>query len=570
MYLAIYKDLTKNKTRYYYIKDDKLYYDEYSGFFKKTVKVKSLDDFFSLFKNTKDSLLVKNDGSYYVYFDSDYYKRYVKDGKEDFIKFFEENGVDALFYLSDVNIKSAVKQFLFKTSTTTIALIASVGLFKLLDNPQLVNSEQDIEEIISEEELKFTDEDIVLAFKANTDSLSFDRVDSVVDSNIISDVLTYYDDTEKSILYSVKLNDMEISYYESEERPGARGYYNNSNPSTIHILEGVEGNEQYHVFQHEFVHLLQDSNTSNYLTEPVAELMSSEYFDYYPDAYLNEVLNLKLLIRTIGREPILKSSFGGDSSELFKVLEDNLDANDYERMKTMIQTSRNVYKDDEYSFNLELKGLIEKLYFNIYGTEMKDLDDYEFLTYNYRRLDNKNITTVETMGEKLRAFTDNKCFYVKDSRKFLKESDSNLEPTITYEVPYYEGTEMISGSEKIDYYKKEITLDEFNSLSNDMNVKTYTEQKELISVEYMNSRNGDLVEYYKFNIDGKIIVTELESAVENGWIKYYVINTLDELTDSSDSFSYAFSNLRITKKVDPILNRYDEDKSVSVSHNVAK
>ena len=38
---------------------DKIYYDEYSGFFKKTVKVKSLDSFFSLFKNTKDSLLVK-------------------------------------------------------------------------------------------------------------------------------------------------------------------------------------------------------------------------------------------------------------------------------------------------------------------------------------------------------------------------------------------------------------------------------------------------------------------------------------------------------------------------------
>ena len=558
MYLAIYKDLDKKITRYYYIKDDKLYYDEYSGFRVKKVRVKSLDDFFNLFKNTKDSLLIKNEGSYYVYFDSDYYKRYVKEGKEDFIKFFEENGVDALFYLADINIKSAVKQFLFKTSTATISLIASAGLFSILNNPKLLNFENLNDEIVSEEEINFNDEDFLLALNKNSSSLTFDRIIPMVNSEIIPDILKYYDNTEKSTLYSVKLDNMKVIYYSEEEGPDTLGYYNLTSPNIIHIREDMKNVDEFDIFAHEFIHLLQFSGTHNYLDEPVAELMSSEYFGLETNHYLDEVINLKLLIRTIGREPILKHSFGGDDSELFEILENNLDANTCEKMKDMLSTRHREYEDHSNDFNMELRALIEKLYFNINGVEMNKLPDYNLLTSNHDTVSNRSILTVEYKGLPVQSIGPiNKT----DDRMFLKKSD---EYTISYEVPYHD--EVPEGAEKIDYFKKQVSFDEYELIKSNPGVMTLTEYKEFVGTNFVNG-----IEYYEFVVDGKNTLMELQTAIDKGFIKFYVINTEDQL-DSLDGYTYALSRLRIKENVDPILGRYDEVKTTEVvsSNNISK
>ncbi len=543
MFFVIYTDLKNKITRYYYLKNNDIYYNEYINNVYKVLKQNSLYDFYKLFRISNKAKFLENNNQYTIYLDENGYKHYIKDFKEDFLQFFLNNGQECIMYSNNnSNQNQKVKKFLFKSALLSVSIICSIELFKLMENNNYFN--KDIKAEISYEaintEINYSD---IFNIISKLENIPVEYRNKILNSGIIESILPYYDDIELSILMNSKLDNLSIEYYDDKDIQELfiEGYYSPLIPNVIYLKHGTNGK----AFTHEFIHLLQHHKYSlEYLVEPTAALMDMEFFESDNVCYKDEISNLKLLICTIGPEPILRCNFSGDESMILDILENNLEKEDYEKMVSYLTDSSATNKTEQ---NQEIRKLIETLYKNMYKTEMKDtLPGYDLIT-------NQNIYS-----------------NIVDNRYYLNKNELELSGEISFEInsEFYDlipkNINLISTKE-INYYRKEITEEEYNQLDSNNNQKDY-EIKIEYSDEVKEIRNSEYGMEVVVSEDDRLYQYNHTTAIEKGYIKYIYITSEDKIDLEDNTWIFDHQNKKITATLPPITasNSLNENLEIQV------
>ena len=374
--------------------------------------------------------MLEDSEGYTVFYDQvSKFKHYFKDGKEDFFMFLKNNGEVALMYeLNDQeNSNNYNSKTCFKIMAGFLALNVAVyccasGISSLLnkwdfntvkdygyykyvaEDVDVFNRDSSFDYREYLENSKNFEERLTVdkAIQFINDSPNLFPEDKKILSNfdLLNDILPYYEGTVMAQDIKLRLNGIGIE--ECEATPDSSGnlvagYYNPLEPSVIHVdsnflkpVDNADTVEKYMyeetrkgIVSHEFIHMLQCSNSYCYLKETVAELMAEEYFDTTLDTnYEDGVNSLKLLIDIIGPEPILKGIFGGNFSDLKTILADNLSYDDYDMLMEIFMYSPNDILDKE----VEIKEVLCRLYENIYGQDIRDDKNilYDFMYGDYK------------------------------------------------------------------------------------------------------------------------------------------------------------------------------------------
>lgn len=536
MFLAIYKDINNKITRYYYLKDNEIYYDEYSNNGCKVYKTTSLYDFYKLFSYFGNSKLLEVDNQYNIYLDDNGYKHYIKNGKEDFLQFFLNNGTDFILYSDKDETKNEkTKRFLVGGVLATIYLVCSVQVFDMLQD--VYHSYRTTPSLAEIKEMEAVNCSNIINMIKELDTLSDEHKNDILNSGILENVISYYGNFELETLIKHKLKDLSIQYYDDtyldNDLGYVRGYYNILKPNIIYLRNGTNDS----AFDHEFVHLLQSPDfVFEYIDEPVAELMKHEFFGGKIEAYIDEISVLKLLICTIGPEPILKCSFAGDSSSLLDILEKNLETSDYEKIVSYL---KELVSTNGFSNNREMQEIIERLYKNMYGTEMRDtLPGYDFIV-NHEDYHN-----------------------IVDNRYYLNTDKIGIEGEITFDVnnDLYESTIKNINVLKVDdinYYKKQITEDEYNQFSNsESDYKTKIEYSEEVKeVKNVISTNNNYISVI-ISKDGQLYSIDMQSAIKKGYVKFVIVAREDQIDLNDSEWVFDHQDKRITTMLPPITSTF--------------
>lgn len=324
----------------------------------------------------------EKDGEYDVYLDEADNKRYFKDGKEDFKKFFYNNGVSAIEYDEDEkNKKGKKKEKLAREEKIwRIKFVVGFLVFNIIVDPIILHlimpQETDyflykIKHAITNENLNVED---AKKYIESSKYLSDNDKDLLYNEGIINNVLEI-SNNERDYTLNTKLKDIKITTYEQEEVPTAAGYYDPLEPNTIHICKNItkDSTLYYDVLSHEYVHLLQNSNEYLYIIESTAELISTEYFNMENNAYIEEIKRVKVLMEIIGPKPVLECVFGVNykikfEDEIGKYLEDD----DKNKLLELFKNGASNFRENEEELNSDIDELLAKMYKNKYKTDIKD------------------------------------------------------------------------------------------------------------------------------------------------------------------------------------------------------
>ena len=363
-------------------------------------KVKNLneEEAISLLNTILSSKLTYKErkGKYDIYLDESNNKRFFKNGKEDFLMFFFNNGVSAIEYDNDNeedeifeftnyddedfieymnNNKHNSKRFKITIGTLVMETILTLALAAVATysiKPELIYkvndalfhknalTSNDIEDLISESK-KLTDNDKEIL---NNDKL-------------FEDVITEANETRDYIL-RVKLDDVEIENFDVEEakKDHKSGYYNPSYPNVIYMSETIEpATDAYNdVLTHEFIHLLQDDNKYLYIHEACAEILSSEYYDTPEDTYIEEIKRVKILTEIIGPKPILACNFSEDNTIFEDAIKQYLNEEEAKEFLTLMTSNCDDFyeAEKEKEINDKVDKLLAKMYFNKTGKDINE------------------------------------------------------------------------------------------------------------------------------------------------------------------------------------------------------
>ena len=475
MLAAIIKDKIKNIDEFIYIKhrDDKFIYYGYSisNYGIKDLNMDVISNLYNHLKVNEDCKYLTTEKGYKVYYDEhNNLKHYIKNGIEDFRMFFYNNGVDVSLYKGEDRLptRSEAKKIEIKNKAGNVVLsiIVSFVMCCLITTWGITAPYMSNEIIYAASDsfgfdLESCDINKAKEFINSSPYIDNDIKEFLANDSLLNDVFANYNDKMKYIV-NARLKDINIKNFNNIFEPNVNGKYNLIELNTIRTANSLEykSDEWYDVLGHEFVHLLQSYDTDLiYLTEASAELISSEYFGLKMDAYYDAVLNLKLLIDTIGPESIWKLVFTGDEEDFKNILQVNLSENEYNTLYEYFKISPADIKDEQ--IHIEIRALINKCYKNMYGIDMKD--DYSIYSHDK--------------------------YYIHKTAYFNEDKMK----TQTISTPIYR----VCDAGVIDYkkgywYQKEVSKEEYYKILND---KTLDINKESFTIDYK------IVTDKKFNID---------------------------------------------------------------------
>lgn len=402
---------------------------------------------------------------YDIYIDEAGNQRFYKDGKEDYLMFFYNNGISAIENEIKTNEdKNKTKEIAkrFKLVTGGIVLGLTLSVFGIEAYQKQNTSESSTIEYAqdnflnekAEHEKVNVDLNECKELIYNSEYLSDDEKNILYNEDLFTDVLAIADNSRNFNLRE-KLNNININIFSLEDEPWHNGYYNRLKPNEINLADYLESDyESYkNVLIHEYIHLLQFNNEYSYIQEACAEIIKDEYFDVKIANYYDKVYNVKFLMELIGPEPILECSFKNDTSKLENEIGKYLEQEDADRLITLLKTNSEQWYGDpenpENSENLE----------NQINTEIKEL-----LAKMCRNLDEKIKPSSEMIEKIYNDESDGRIYFNQSKDEYDK--DFVLEPKIELLDKGVKIDEV--DFSKIDKYKYEeyikITPDEYKSL----------------------------------------------------------------------------------------------------------
>ena len=533
---------------------------------------------FYMSNESKNLFTYKN---YDVYFDfKNKFKHFIKEGKEDYNLFFENNGQNAILYSGGMN-KGVVKII-----RNGIILVISVNLFlsgfKLIEKKEfydIYKNYTDVEEIVV-----FVDEDITLkydqALKTIVDESLINRAIELINASEINDefkilfsnkallenVLQYYDGNAINELFAFKLNHLNIvegvknNNSKDNNEHSTAASYNALVPNQI-LVESLDVDKEYlnDTLMHEFIHLLQNDNLKYlYLTETTAELMKNEYLNTYNhiSSYNEGVETLKLLIDIIGPEPILKGVFGKDYSLLEGILAQNLSKDDFtELMGYFTKSPVEVLSNEK-----KIRNILLKLYKNIYGQSITEDSNIMYdMVYN-------------SSGQSLEI--DINKFYLNKSR-FSEEFEIVVSKGGVLYLDILEELKKVGDIISVTTIYKDITVEEYNSLENKSSAELFEPGESYFHTPTIE----DGMYIYKQYYDSPEERIPVEQALREGKISYYLVDKVekDKIPDGwfgipslSEEYISKNPNLRIDSgkivfKIKNMSERFEISKITNLS-----
>lgn len=547
----------------------------------------------SLYINDKCIELLEWDADGYdVYYDySTKFKHYIKDGKEDFKKFFINNGFVAFDYRldyidyddeeeseyeeekSNIAVLGVVKKFL---SVGLVAVISFSALNMLvshgdeiLDSLLSYSSDFDVDEglAVFDGEMISVDD----AIKLINDSLYLtdEYKDFLANKDLFDDIMPYYKGTYMQEEIKVKLDQIKFLYFDradSHYYDGLGGYYNCLNPSVINVFEEHKNNQDVHraVVAHEFIHLLQSNySTYNYLTEATAELIAEEYFDSTVDtAYEEGVNSLKLLIEMVGIDPILKGVFGGDYTDLENILLDNLASDDFKKIiEYMGKSPSDVINQEE-----DIRRIFRNLYKNMYDQDIHDDENilYDILYKNGMK------SIVSTNSDRIYYFNRSK---MQDRENIIVDIDDlfnsvGINGILTKEEKY-----LVSRDLDLDEYIQYMGNDSVQLKYDSVYANGLKIGDEYIIYEYVTADDNGGMQY-----NNPVQTMSLLEAVENNYLRVKLYgevqnNSLDDSLPDEWNYELDLYGKKIVTDVYygcNIDNAYIDDEQLIISRSGIK
>lgn len=341
-----------------------------------------VEKIYNILKVNDECVYIEDYLSYQVYLDKkNNIKHFIKNGIEDFIMLFNNNGEDIRVYNMKMDDKIKEKRFRIGKFVINMSLSCLI-LFSIFHiTPPIIEAklcEGNVSNNIQHEFLKiaysiseYVDLDIncidcnqAIDLIENSD-IPIDLKESFSNQNLLNDIFPYYKNTNLEYTIKSKLKNLKLNFYEPTEQECA-GFYTDFAPNVLHVKK----DDNYKATaKHEFIHLLQTDNRKYvFLQEALAEMVSAEYLDNKYDSYDFCVMNVSMLMDTIGPKIVWETVFSGDDTNLINILKNNLNENEYNELISYL-TSR---PQETVKSCQRINSIIANLYRNINNSEIRD------------------------------------------------------------------------------------------------------------------------------------------------------------------------------------------------------
>lgn len=321
----------------------------------------------------KKKFLYKNE--YEVYLDEKTgYKHFYKEGIENYIKFFYENGYNAILYKENNN-KNDIKNFTIKGIKLCISITLFLAIFNTASNA--INNQNKItntkveytqNEKISIDSYKFQN------YILSSENLTEEDKRLLINEKFFEDLSETKVTEDRVSSIDEKMTNITINVGEDgKPTDNSQGWYVDLFPNIINVVNGDDNDTKIH----EFIHLIQDYSEYSYIREASADLISSEYYNVESMGYSEAVSRIQFLMELIGPEPIWNLNFSGSTdkfeSKIYEILSIE-DANEF--LNLLKQNPSSLTQEENKQLNNEIDSYLYKIY-NVLTNENNELNELQ-------------------------------------------------------------------------------------------------------------------------------------------------------------------------------------------------
>ena len=340
-------------------------------------------------------------GEYDIYLDEAGNRRYYKNGKEDYLKSFYNNGSEAFDYIAYNDIVEILERAIpgFKTKEFQLILKKMAAIIIIspillsaynqeVNTPSYDNTPAVIEEITTEEALDLINQ---------TPHLTEEEKEFISNKYLITYVIEASKNRGNDSLRTALTND-KIERFENDGKTKKLGYVDPLKPNIMFLREDLDPNKSdyYKVLDHEFVHVIQGYTKYHYIKEALTDIIVSEfrilgdensaestniftesnYGSPVMGGYSEEVKNLKILLEIIGPQSIIESVYNENDEPFENEIKNYLTPKDAKRLLKLFKTTgkqlRIMGAETRNELNEEIYNLLSEMYKNKYHNDISN------------------------------------------------------------------------------------------------------------------------------------------------------------------------------------------------------
>lgn len=340
-------------------------------------------------------------GEYDIYLDEAGNRRYYKNGKEDYLKSFYNNGSEAFDYIAYNDIVEKLERAIpgFKTKEFQLILKKMAAIIIIspilltaynqeINTPSYDNTPAVIEEITTEEALDLINQ---------TPHLTEEEKEFISNKYLITYVIEASKNRGNDSLRTALTND-KIERFENDGKTKKLGYVDPLKPNIMFLRDDLDPNKRdyYKVLDHEFVHVIQGYTIYHYIKEALTDIIVSEFrilddensaesTNIFTEAnygspviggYYEEVKNLKILLEIIGPQSIIESVYNENDEPFENEIKNYLTPKDTKRLLKLFKTTakqlREMGAEKRNELNEEIYNLLSEMYKNKYHNDISN------------------------------------------------------------------------------------------------------------------------------------------------------------------------------------------------------
>lgn len=312
---------------------------------------------------------------YEVYLDEQTgYKHFYKDGKENYTKFFYENGYNAILYKENSN-KFNIKNFTVNGIKICISITLFLAIFNIANNTlnkpnEITNTkiEYTQNKEITIDSSKFKD------YILSSENLTKEDQQLLINEAFFEDLSKTKITEDRVSSIDEKMTNITINVDEQNKpTDNTLGWYNDLFPNIINVADGNDNDTKIH----EFIHLVQEYSEYSYIKEACADLISSEYYNVESLEYSEAVSRIQFLMELIGPEPIWNLNFSGNTEEFESKIYEILPEEEAKIFLDLLKDSpANLTIEESKQQNDEIDSYLYKIY-NILTNENNELNELQ-------------------------------------------------------------------------------------------------------------------------------------------------------------------------------------------------
>ena len=207
----------------------------------------------------------------------------------------------------------------------------------------------------------------------SSDKLTEEEKALLYNEALFEDILPYVNQSEQmKFMYRAKFDNLDVKNIGSimYNIIPYEGWYPGAPSSNLYVKNyDINDEKSVDTLSHEYMHATQDLNCYPFFYEAAAEMYAHEYFGGEAASYRPTIKMLEVLMEIIGSEPIKQYIYTGDFSMIEERVKPNLSDDEYATFMECISEELGPHSAER---NEKLIRVYQSLYFNIYGTYMRN------------------------------------------------------------------------------------------------------------------------------------------------------------------------------------------------------